>query len=420
MKLRPHQEEAVEKLHHGSILCGGTGSGKTITSLWYYLVKECHGRPNDFSGVNKPCDLVVITTAKKRDALDWDREAAHLGIGRDRDGSIPGTHITVDSWNNIGKYRDVEDAFFIFDEQRLVGSGAWVKHFLAIAKHNRWILLSATPGDTWLDYVPVFIANGFYKNRSEFKRDHVVYSPYTKFPKVERYLQVNKLVKLKNSILVEMPYEKHTIRNITYVDVDYDVELFNKVVKKRWHVYENRPLKNVSELFSVMRKVVNSDASRPEALGSLLQKHQKMIVFYNFDYELEILREFVRSHEKSLESSSDSNSSTGSGSGFSIGELNGHRHDPVPTSERWVYLVQYMAGAEAWNCTSTDAMVFYSLNYSYKLFHQSQGRIDRLNTPFTNLWYYVFQSASPIDRAILKALKQKKSFNEATYVDTTS
>lgn len=395
MELYSHQQKAVDELHNGSILWGGVGTGKTITALWYYFTKVCGGVPGDFGSMRTPITLYVITTAKKRDALDWQRDAAMLGIGGEMDASIPGTNIVVDSWNNIGKYKEVRDAFFVFDEQRLVGSGAWTKAFIKIAEHNRWILLSATPGDTWLDYIPVFVANGFYKNRSEFKREHVVYNTYSKFPKVDHYVNVGKLVRLRNSILVHMPYERHTARHIEDVIVDYDIEQFERVVKRRWHVFEERPLRDVAELFVVMRKCVNLHPSRLKKVQALMKKHPRLIVFYNFDYELDVLR--------SLASST------------TLAEWNGHKHQEVPQSEEWVYLVQYQAGAEGWNCVATDAMCFYSLTYSYKLFHQSQGRIDRLNTPYTDLWYYVLVSESLIDRAIRKALKAKKSFNESDF-----
>lgn len=382
VELRLHQKKAVEKLANGKILNGGVGSGKTLTSIAYYFKKEA------------PRDIYVITTARKRDSLDWEKEAARFGIGKSKDSTIAGT-LTVDSWNNISKYKNVYGAFFIFDEQRLVGSGTWVKSFLQIAKKNHWILLSATPGDTWLDYIPVFVANGYYRNRTEFKREHVVYSPYSKFPKVLRYTGVGKLVRLRNSLMVEMPYEKHTTRHIIEVPVDFNQELFDKVVKERWHVYENRPLRDVAELYSVMRKVVNSDPSRFTSLEELIVTHRKVIVFYNFDYELENLRGLKNGQTE-----------------LSVAEWNGHKHEPVPDSESWVYLVQYIAGAEAWNCTATDAVVFYSLNYSYRIFEQAQGRIDRLDTKFSDLYYYILKSNSRIDAEIWKAVKQKKTFNE--------
>lgn len=381
MKLYPHQEEAVEKMHNGSILWGGVGTGKTITSLAYYMKNEA------------PKDIYVITTAKKRDSLDWLREGAMFGIGLERGPQTGALHI--DSWNNIGKYTEVRDAFFIFDEQRLVGAGAWSKSFIRIAKANRWVLLSATPGDTWLDYIPVFVANGFYKNRTEFKREHVIYRPNVRFPQVDRYVGVNKLVRHRNSILVEMPYIRHTTRVGKDVHVEYNKDLFDKVVKQRWHVYENRPLKDVSEMFHAMRKVVNSDPSRIEALRDLLVSHPKVIVFYNFDYELEALRSL--------------------GSTLSIAEWNGHKHQEIPETDSWLYLVQYVAGAEGWNCTATDAMVFYSMTYSYKNWQQAHGRIDRLNTPFSTLHYYTLMSNSPIDRAIAKSLREKRNFNEKRY-----
>lgn len=389
MQLYPHQQRAVKQLRNGSILWGGVGTGKSRVAAAYYQENEW-GK-----------DVYVITTAKKRDSLDWVQEFSNCGITtRPVDGlpqDLANDRLVVDSWNNIGKYAEVKDAFFIFDEQRLVGSGHWSRVFIKIAKHNRWILLTATPGDTWLDYIPVFIANGFYKNRTEFKREHVIYSPFTKFPKVERYVNVGRLVRQRNRLLVEMPYEKHTVRKTKYVECDFDKDLLNKALRDRWHVYEDRPLRDVAELFLVMRKIVNSDRSRIEAIETLLDYHPKLIVFYNFDYELEILRTLANSAP--------------------VAEWNGHKHEDIPGGDAWVYLVQYAAGSEGWNCVETDAMAFYSLTYSYKMFHQAQGRVDRLDTPFQILQYFVLTSRSGIDLAIKKSLSNKTNFNEKTYKD---
>ena len=384
IKLMEHQVEAIEQLGNGKILYGGVGSGKSATALGYYQKYEA------------PKDIYVITTAKKRDSLDWNGEAAKFGIGPERDCSVAGV-ITVDSWNNIGRYTDTHDAFFIFDEQRLVGTGAWVKSFIQISRRNRWILLSATPGDTWIDYAPVFIANGWYKNITEFKREHVVYAPYVKFPKIKGYLGIDKLQRLRNNILVEMPFSKHTNRNLNWLDMSYNHALWDRATKDRWHVYEDRPIRDVGELFRVMRRIVNTDPSRLETVRQLMQSHPKLIIFYNFNYELEILRTLSTS--------------------TNVAEWNGHRKQPIPWEDEWVYLVQYVAGAEAWECTSTDAMLMYSLTYSYKNFMQSQGRIDRLDTKFEELYYYILTSFAPIDRAIRRALEEKKSFNERSWED---
>lgn len=380
--LYPHQEEAVKKLKNGNILCGGVGTGKSRTAMAYYMRHEA------------PRDIYIFTTARKRDDLDWEGEAAAFGVGTRKDATVAGV-LKVDSWNNIKKYTEIKDAFVILDEQRLVGGGAWVKAFLKIAKNNRWIMLSATPGDSWLDYIPVFVANGFYKNRTEFKREHVIYNRYTQFPKVDRYIATGRLIKLRKSILVEMPYQRHTKRHVVYKDVEFDKEKLEKVMKKRWHVFEERPLKDIAEMIIVMRRVVNSDMSRLRYILNLMKERKKLIVFYNFDYELDILRTIA--------------------SVRTIAEWNGHKHQPIPDGDEWVYLVQYSAGAEAWNCTKTDTIVFYSMTYSYKLFEQSQGRIDRLNTPYTDLYYHVLTSKSSIDRGIQMALKKKQSFNEGMF-----
>lgn len=384
VELMEHQKEALEKLSSGKILYGGLGTGKSITALAYYVEKDCLG------------DLYIITTAKKRDSVEWEGDAVKYGISTDPDSSWYGK-ITVDSWQNIHKYQDVENCTFIFDEQRLLNpTGAWVKSFYKIAKNNSWILLTATPGDTWIDYAPVFIANGFYKNITEFRREHVVYSRHSRFPKIERYLGIKKLNRLRDEVLVEMPFMKHTVRDEQHIFVDYDKELLDRVIKKRWHPFEDRPIRDAAELFSVMRKIVYSDPARLDAIKQILEDHPRLIVFYNYNYELEILRTL-----NDL---------------YSVAEWNGHRKEPIPDSENWVYLVQYTAGAEGWNCTSTNAMAFYSLNYSYRRFEQAHGRIDRMNTLYKFLSYFILTSESVVDRAVEKALKEKKDFNEKRWV----
>jgi hypothetical protein len=388
MELLPHQSEVLERLSNGKILWGGVGSGKSVVSLAYYMQKELIG------------DIYVITTAKKRDSIEWEGDAAKFGISVDRDSSVAGK-LHIDSWNNIKKYVDVKDAFFIFDEQRLVGNGAWVKSFYKIAKNNPWIILSATPGDTWLDYIPVFVANGYFKNATEFKRTHVVYAPFSKYPRIERFIGINELERLKREVLVEMPYLSNSERIHEDIQVYYDVDTFKQVSVERWNPYTDAPIKDAAELFATMRKVVYSDYSRLMALADLMKKHPKVIVFYSFNYELDILRELKYYVSEDVK----------------VAEWNGHKKEEIPETDSWVYLVQYTAGAEGWNCTSTDTMVFYSLTYSYKQFEQAQGRIDRLYTPFHKLFYFSFVSKSLPDLAVKRSLTQKKTFNERKWCD---
>lgn len=404
IKLFDYQMKAVQQMKNGCILCGGVGSGKSLVALSYYYLQN-GGDPSSLTGGDyipmddPPKDLYIITTARKRDILEWEGELSPFLLSTHPEINLYYNHkVIVDSWNNIGKYVEVTDAFFIFDEQRVIGSGAWVKSFLKITKTNDWILLSATPGDTWQDYIPVFIANGFYKNRTEFTREHIVYSHFTKFPKIDRYIGTGKLLKLRRSILIDMDFKRETIPHHEDVYVSYNIETYKDVSRTRWNPYKNEPIQNAGELCYVWRKIVNSDESRQVAVLEIFENHPKVIIFYNFDYELEILKNL------------------GFGSGVKIAEWNGHKHEPIPNSKSWVYLVQYTAGCEGWNCITTDTIIFYSQNYSYKVMVQAAGRTDRLNTPYTDLYYYHLKSRSGIDLAISKALKEKKNFNESKYV----
>lgn len=399
--LRDYQLDAVKRMQNGCILCGGVGSGKSRTALAYYYLKNGGMLDSDeYEPMNDPPkDLYIITTARKRDTLEWEGEMIPFLLSSKPEVNLYSNKVVVDSWNNIKKYAEIKNAFFIFDEQRVIGSGSWVKAFLKIAKTNEWILLSATPGDSWLDYIPVFVANGFYKNRSEFLREHVVYSRFSKYPKVDRYINTGRLVRLRNKILITMDFNRETIAHHEDIYVKYDIGKYKDVGKTRWDPYKNEPIINAAGLCYIWRKIVNTDQSRQLALLEIMEKHPKAIIFYNFDYELDILKGVCTY------------------GGYEVTEWNGHKHQPVPdSSERWAYLVQYNAGAEGWNCIKTDTIIFFSQNYSYKIMAQSAGRIDRMNTPYTDLYYYHLKSRSGIDLAISKALREKKNFNEARYV----
>ena len=395
--LKDFQIEAVKKMKNGCILNGGVGSGKSLTSLGYYYLRN-GGKMSFLQGkghskMKNPKDLYIITTARKRDTKEWEEECAKYLIGTD----IYSHKLTIDSWNNIRKYKEVKDAFFIFDEQRVVGYGAWTKSFLKIAKFNEWILLSATPGDTWSDYIPVFIANGFYKNKTEFCREHVIYSRFTSYPKIDGYHHTGKLLKYRKQILIDMNFKRQTISHHEDIYVKYDVKTYKKINKERWDIWKDEPIINASGLCYALRRVVNEDQNRQLALLEICEKHPRVIIFYNFNYELDILKKLYYGD-------------------CAMAEWNGHQHDPIPKTDRWVYFVQYTAGAEGWNCIATDTIVFYSLNYSYKIVKQSEGRIDRMNTPYKDLYYYHLKSRSGIDIAISKALREKRNFNEKEFV----
>lgn len=393
MKLYDYQIDAVKRMKNGYILCGGVGSGKSRTALAYYYI--CMG--GDYEAqkrLKSPLDLYIITTARKRDTLEWVGELHPFGL----DTGVYNHNIVIDSWNNISKYKEVKGAFFIFDEQRVVGYGAWTKSFLKISHFNQWILLSATPGDTWMDYMPVFIANGFYRNKSDFIGKHVIYDwSNRKFPRIKDYLQPGLLIRHRNDILINMDFKRETIAHHENIECYYDKAMYHDICKRRVNPWTNEPIENASQFCYALRKVINSDESRQIALLDIFEHHPKVIIFYNFDYELEILKEVPY------------------GSEVEIREWNGHKHEDIPQSAEWVYLVNYGAGAEGWNCITTDTIIFYSQSYSYRTMQQAAGRIDRLNTPFRDLWFYHLKSKSGIDLAITQALKSKKKFNESSF-----
>lgn len=400
--LYDYQIDAVNNMRNGCILNGGVGSGKSRTGLYYYFKEQGGSINQEYVPMKNPKDLYIITTAMKRDSLEWEGELTYFLISKNPEVNYYKNKVVIDSWNNIKKYKDVYGAFFIFDEDRVTGSGVWVKTFLNIARKNNWIILSATPGDQWSDYIPVFIANGFYKNKTEFISEHIQYDPHCRnYPKIIGYRNTGRLIRLRNQILIDMDFTRHTTPHHEDVYVKYDISKYKDAIRNRWDIFKNEPIQQASGLCYVLRRIVNSDESRQVALFEIFEKHPQIIVFYNFDYELDILKGMYF------------------GDNVDVAEWNGHAHQPVPNGKSWVYLVQYTAGAEGWNCIKTDTIVFYSQNYSYKVLAQACGRIDRLNTPYMDLYYYHLKTRSGIDLAISKALAQKKQFNENRWIGKT-
>nr|DAQ91685.1 MAG TPA: Chromatin remodeling complex ATPase [Caudoviricetes sp.] len=389
ISLKPEQYEACGKLKSGSILMGGVGSGKTYTSIFWAASQ--YGV--DFFTEDRP--LIVITTAMKRDLIergadkpDWQQSLENCGI----------TNYIVDSWQNITKYEHIKNSVFIFDEQRVVGYGKWGKSFIRTCwKDNKWILLSATPGDVWMDYMTVFIANRFYRNKTDFTSRHVVWDPYVKFPKVKKYIGTAVLEKYRNQIVVPMKDNRKTIRHRDYIYTEYDSFALDTLAKTRWNPYTDEPILNVAEYTQLVRRIVNTDPSRVRKAENYILRHNKTIVFYNFNYELDILKGICEKHNLLYK------------------EWNGKKHEHIPNEDKWVYLVQYTAGAEGWNCITANSILFYSVNYSYRKMEQAEGRIDRSNTKFTDLYYTYLTSLSKVDKDILKAVKDKKRFTEAAW-----
>lgn len=400
MFLRNYQYEAVENMKNGCILNGDTGTGKSRTGLYYYF-KRCGGKIDDkYYPMKNPIDLYIITTAKKRDSHEWEQELSAYLLSTDTESCYyKDIYVVIDSWNNIGKYKNIENSFIIFDEDRVIGKGSWVKTFLKMSRNNEWIILSATPGDTWEDYIPVFIANGFYENRTDFNMQHVVYARYAKWPKIERYLNTGKLIRLRDRILVKMDAERHTIQHHETVWADYDREKYKQARKDRWDYAINEPIENASALYNCLRRIVNSDPSRLKAVSGILENKDRAIIFYNFNFERDLLKELFKNSQ------------------YEVAEWNGHAHQEIPDCDKWVYLTQYIAGSEGWNCIKTDTIIFYSESYSYRIMTQAAGRIDRMNTSYVDLYYYHIKSHSDIDMAISKALAQKKDFNKRKYFD---
>lgn len=374
--LYPHQLEALKKIKSGSVLNGGVGSGKTLTALSF--VKE-----------NFPSRKVyIITTAKKRDSGDWEEEAESIGVKLE----------VVDSWNNIKNYMNLENSFFIFDEQRVVGYSTWGKSFITICRKNKWILLSATPGDTWMEYMTVFIANGFYRNKSDFVDQHVEFDQYVKYPKIKKYHNEGKLMRHRQQILVPMHFERKTKRHRQFIYSSHNQKSYDRIIKERWNVFKETPIENASEMLQCLRRLVATDEDRIFNAKVLMDMHDKLIIFYNYNYE----RNTIISIADEL--------------GKEYWEWNGHIHEELPNEDKWLYIVQYTAGAEGWNCITTNTILFYSMNYSFKITEQAEGRIDRLNTPYIDLEYYFLSSKSNIERDIHKAIITKQKFNESAWL----
>ena len=195
-----------------------------------------------------------------------------------------------------------------------------------------------------------------------------------------------------------MHFERKTKRHRQFIPSNYDTNLYEKVMRDRWNVFEDKPIENGSEFLQLLRKIVAMDEDRIFNAKFLMDIHDRLIIFYNYNYERDVLIQIAKDLGKQY------------------WEWNGHAHQEVPNKEKWLYIVQYTAGAEGWNCISTNVILFYSMNYSFKIVEQAEGRIDRLNTSYNDLEYYFLTSESQIEKDIFKAVQTKQKFNESAWL----
>lgn len=408
VQLRPFQVDCVKHLRSGKVLAAGVGAGKSIMSLYWYVTQCCaYDKSSNLNGELfklKPSspDLYIITTAKKRISQEWNDELLRFNlIAGSNSHGMGNVYVTIDSWNNIRKYEGVKDAVFIFDEQRAIGSGVWAKAFVKIAKANKWLMCSATPADGWQDWCSIFIADGFHRNRTEFFRRHAVYSRFTKFPMITKWIDTDYLEKCRDAVLVTCTVPRDTERVWHDLTCGYDREAVKKAMKTRWNPETEAPFANANELVIYLRRLINTDKTRLSYASHVCKDHRRTIIFYSLNAELE---EILK-----LESET----------GIKVYQFNGHKHDPLPEGSDWIYAVQFFSGSEGWNCTTTDTILYWSLPYSYKQFEQAAGRIDRLDTKYKILNYYVMKSFSPLDISIGRALSNKKDFNLRAFMKKT-
>lgn len=371
---KDYQKRAINQMHNGCILCGGVGAGKSLTSLGY------------IDKVYPSGTVYIITPARKRNTGEWFDDI--------RKNDMDETRFVVDSWNNLSKYKDVKDAFFLFDEQKVSGKGTWAKSLIRIAKSNQWILLSATPGDTYDDYATVLIANGFVRNRTTWYDEYCVTKSQPFFHIVD-HKNKDVIDMMIRRIFIKMDYQsdKKRIERVIPIQARSAGEE-KEILMTHKAPGAQMPFTTFAAAIAYVRMNCYDKSKKTEALRKIIEKHKKIIVFYNFLSEkLEIERAAI-----------DAN--------VTINFYNGQRHDPIPDTDEWVYGVQYNSGAEAWNCITTNAMVFYSPNYSYKTMEQAHGRIDRVNSPYECLYYYMLLNELNIDNKVMNALSSKKDFNE--------
>lgn len=387
------QRQLLNSIEENYIIAADTGTGKTMMAIHHYL-KHNTGEP-----------LLILAPPQKIKEGGWQREldfvASHYNI------EIP---YDIISYGVLSKrWKEYKDWFLVMDECHYVKNPTSQRGKAAInltKQSTNFLLLSATPSSNgWGDTIAYMIMFGYYKNKTQFLKEHAVYNriDYGNGPVnvVSDYRDQEKLQKLYQSFSIKLAKEDCLdLPPLVFEKVHFKPSKEYNIIKKD-RVLGEELFDNISKLQHGLRFYANQ-ADKLKYTEMLLEgTEENVIIFYNYKQENEELKKIAKKLKKK------------------VFEVSGSKTN-LPDKEKWtslknsVTIVQYQAGAAGIELQYANIVIFHTPTYSYQDYEQALGRAYR-NGQTKKVTVYQYITKNTIETSIYQALAAKKDFTEELF-----
>ena len=222
---------------------------------------------------------------------------------------------------------------------------------------------------------------------------------YKNVDRLKDKLRTHGAIFMKSDEVFQLPKQ---IENIIKVDNTKEYKKFNKDRLIKIDDTELVGDTSLTKMLYLRQLSSQYNSNKTAALKDLLEStNDRVIVFYNFDKELEIIQEICNKLEKP------------------ISMINGHEKNLKNFTEcnDCVLLGQYQAAAMGLNLQLSNKIIYFSLPLQSELFMQSKKRIHRIGQEKTCFYWYLITKNS-IEEQIFETLKQRRDYTNKLFEES--
>lgn len=411
MNLYQFQKDYLRNLPGKFIFAADTGTGKSYMALEHFR-----------HIVHTRVPLLILGPAAKMRTGDWQRAVEEVWPDPDERPDVsyysyekftrnPTTKEYAKNGNR-GVWREwaalpMASFAVICDEAHRMAnptSGTGKAMFEVSKRAGFFIGLTATPlPNGWISAANYFKVFGFTRNITEFKKRYCEIQTFKGFPEITGYYHEEELKSQWN--LISRPLRKEDAIDLpAIVSVPVRVPTppaYTEVTKS--HMFGDKVLDNPSAYLHALRQ--STLESKLPWLDQFVEGvSSNIVIFYNYVSEREAVLAMLKKNHKERQV-------------FRVdGEVHGlPQRGDWDTLKRTITLAQYQSGSTGVEMTYADTIVFLSPTYSYTLYHQSVGRIERIGQEAKMTLYKVCAPAT-VERDIWLAIKRKTNFSEEMWI----
>lgn len=350
-----------------------------------------------------------ILVAKKNDKLPK-KEIKAMRPGRQKELRF------LKQWK---KEMEEKPTIIIADEVQLMKNptAKTSKALMELMKNNITIGLSATPMPNGMldDGVAYLVYNNYYKNQSDFRKQHIPPRMYDRYYKPDVYTID---YEIDPNRFFELDLFKERIKATTFVpdaEVDFEMphqrlhtlayDLSQKTINDIYDMsnsYKERRYDSYRQYLSDIKRAISQDSNHVERMKLIVKenKDKQPLIFYETNAQLEVIEKGLNELNMPYKCIN--------------GQGNSDKLDDIDTTDtEQAIVIQYKSGGNSIEFTNSFVSIFYGLIYSWGDIAQAMGRNIRRGMPqdsYVNQYFLL--ATHPHDSHVYDVIERKEEFSE--------